>query len=139
VATGLLLFLLKRTSGRRFLNSLGAGDTNQEVEMNQGIGMLMLAAGTLFAAGASRTFTGVITDTMCGASHTMESPASKCVRDCVHANPSAYKYALYDGRHVYVLSDQRAPEKFAAQKVAVRGVLDQETRTIQVESISAVK
>jgi hypothetical protein len=107
--------------------------------MNKGIGMLMLAAGTMFAAGSSRTFTGVITDTMCKASHTMESPADKCVRDCVHANPSAYKYALYDGKHIYVLSDQRTPEKFAAQKVNVRGTLDQKTNTIRVESISAAK
>jgi hypothetical protein len=112
---------------------------NQEIEMNKGIGMLMLAAGAMFAAGPSRTFTGVITDTMCGASHAMESPASKCVRDCVHANPSAYKYALYDGTHVYVLSDQRTPEKFAAQKVNVRGALDQKTNTIRVESIRVAK
>ena len=37
----------------------------------------------------------------------------------------------------YTLSDQRTPEKFAAQKVTVRGVLDVKTKTIQVDSITA--
>jgi len=46
---------------------------------------------------------------------------------------------LFDGKEVYTLSDQRTPEKFAAQKVKVTGTLDAKTRTIQVESITAAK
>jgi hypothetical protein len=109
--------------------------------MRKEIAILMLAAGAAFAAGTSRTFTGVITDTMCGPNHAKMhvTPESKCVRECVHADPSTYKYALYDGKHVYVLSDQRTPEKFAARKVAVRGALDEKTSTIRVESIRLAK
>ncbi len=87
------------------------------------------------AAGAA-TFTGVITDTMCGKDHSMMkvAPDSKCVLECVKAGA---KYALYDGKDVYVLSDQKAPGKFAAKKVKVTGTLDAKTKTIQVVSIVA--
>ena len=37
------------------------------------------------------------------------------------------------------LSDQRTPEKFAAQKVTVIGTLDPKTKTIQVDSITEAK
>jgi hypothetical protein len=46
---------------------------------------------------------------------------------------------LYDGKEAYTLSDQKAPEKFAGQKVAVTGTLDAKTKTIKVDSISAAK
>ena len=35
-----------------------------------------------------------------------------------------------------MLSDQQAPEEFAGQRVTVTGTLDDETRTIQMESIT---
>ena len=109
--------------------------------MKKGIVTLMLAATVAFAAGATQTFTGVITDSMCGKSHKAMgvTPDSKCVRDCVRADPSRYKYSLYDGKSVYVLSDQQTPERFAAQKVTVKGVLDQKTNTIRVDTIAAAK
>jgi Protein of unknown function (DUF5818) len=44
---------------------------------------------------------------------------------------------LYDGKDIYTLSDQQAPEKFAGQKVTVVGALDANTKTIKVESITA--
>jgi hypothetical protein len=115
--------------------------TIQEHEMLKGIGILALAAGAGFAAGPVRTFTGVVTDTMCGADHAMMNvkPESKCVRDCVKSDPSKFKYALYDGKNVYILSDQQAPEKYAAQKVSVRGTLDPKTSTIHVDSIAPAK
>ena len=40
---------------------------------------------------------------------------------------------------VYVLSDQKTPEKFAAKKVTVTGTLDAATKTIKVDSIAAAK
>ncbi len=46
---------------------------------------------------------------------------------------------MYDGKSAYVLSDQKAPEKFAAQKVTIMGTLDAKTNTIQVDSIKAAK
>ena len=93
-------------------------------------------AALAFAADTPKTYTGVITDEMCGKDHAMMNvkPDSKCVADCVKAGS---KYALIVGDQVYGLSDQKAPEKFAAQKVAVTGTLD--GKTIQVKSITAAK
>ncbi len=109
--------------------------------MKKGIVTIIMAATATFAAGPTRTFTGVITDSMCGKSHQAMgvTPDSKCVRDCVGADPSRYKYSLADGKNVYVLSDQQSPERFASQKVNVKGVLDQKTNTIRVDTMVAAK
>jgi len=90
------------------------------------------------AAQSTRTFTGVITDSMCVLNHGMMKiqPESKCVIQCVKTSKNV-KYALHDGRNTYVLSDQQTPEKFAAQKVKVKGVLYEKTRIIKVDSIEA--
>jgi hypothetical protein len=100
------------------------------------IGFLALA----FAAADKQTFTGVITDDMCGkADHKSMNmgPDAKCVTECVKGMGG--KYVLYDGKSAYILSDQKAPERFAAQKVTITGTLDAKTNTIQVDSINAAK
>ncbi len=92
----------------------------------------------LGAASPKQTYTGVITDAMCGASHSMMNvkPDSKCVVECVKRGS---KYALLVGSKVYTLSDQQAPEKYAAQKVKVTGTLDAKTETITVAKIEPAK
>jgi hypothetical protein len=94
----------------------------------------VLSAGLLAAAAGPQSFTGVITDTMCGANHKPMNvtPDSKCVLECVK---SGSKYALLVGTNVYVLSDQQTPEKFAAQKVKVTGTLNAATKIIKVDKI----
>jgi hypothetical protein len=88
----------------------------------------------ILALTLSETFTGVVTDTMCGATHTMMKgqPDEKCVRMCTKGSD---QYALSDGENVFKLSDQTKPAKFAAQKVKVTGTLDKKTNTIKVTSI----
>jgi hypothetical protein len=83
---------------------------------------------------SAETFTGVVTDTMCGAKHTMlkDAPDDKCIRACLKGSS---EYALFDGETVFKLSDQKQPGKFAAQRVKVTGTLDQKTKTIKVGSI----
>jgi hypothetical protein len=95
----------------------------------------------LAAAASGAQFKGVITDTMCGSSHKEMNmgPDDKCVRECVKMDPTKWKYALYDGKEVYVLSDQKAADKYAAKKVTVTGTLDEKTKTIQVQSIAPAK
>ena len=97
---------------------------------------LFTGAALVFAAAAPKTYTGVITDTMCGKDHAMMNikPDSKCVAECVK---SGSKYALLDGSNVYELSDQKTPEKFAGQKVKVTGTLD--GKALKVTSIVAAK
>ncbi len=100
---------------------------------------LFLAAGAMFAAGP-QTFTGVITDSMCGNNHAHMGikPDSKCVRECV-GDGKTYKYALLVGNNMYVLSDQQTPAKFAAEKVTVTGTLYEKTKILKVDSIKPAK
>ena len=97
-------------------------------------------AALAFAAAGKQTFTGVITDDMCDkADHKSMNmgPDAKCVTECVKGMSG--KYVLYDGKSTYILSDQKTPEKFAAQKVTVTGTLDAKANTIQVDSMKAAK
>ncbi len=100
----------------------------------------MILAGTLLVGTASgaQTFTGVITDLMCGKDHAAMkvSPESKCVTECAKAG---YQYALYDGKNLFTLSDQEAPAKYAAQKVKVIGTMNAQTKVITVQSIQPAK
>jgi|SRR5438093_7767744 hypothetical protein len=101
----------------------------------------LLAVAALSAAQGKQTFTGTITDDECGrADHTrmkMGPTDAACVQACISAHSGSY--VLYDGKDVYTLSDQRAPEKFAGQKVTVVGTLDATTKTIRVDSIAAAR
>jgi hypothetical protein len=103
------------------------------------VGILAVAA--LAAPQRKQTFTGSITDDTCGnaghASMRMGPTDAECTAACISFHGS--RYVLLDGKTVYELSDQKAPEKFAGQKVSVVGTLDTKTKTIQVESISAAK
>jgi hypothetical protein len=103
--------------------------------------LCLLAVVSVSAAQSRQTFTGTITDDMCGrsghAQMRMGPTDAECARACIAAHGA--KYVLFDGKEIYMLSDQQTPEKFAAQKVTVTGTLDAKTRTIKVESISAAK
>lgn len=98
------------------------------------------AAMWLAAANQTGIFTGVITDTMCGQDHKMMNinPDSKCVRDCVKSSKQ-YKYALHEGKNMYVLSDQQTPEKHAGQKVKITGTLYEKTKILKVDKIEPAK
>jgi hypothetical protein len=103
--------------------------------MHKRAAFLLIAAACL-AADAPKTFTGVITDEMCGNDHKMMNvtPDSKCVTECIKAGS---KYALISGSKVYKLSDQSAPAKFPGQKVKVTGTLTGDT--IAVKSVESSK
>lgn len=77
---------------------------------------------------------GVVTDTVCGASHRGDLPDSECVRRCVASVPDA-KYALFDGHHTYVLTDQDAAAQLAGRDVIVTGVVGPDGHTLEVASI----
>lgn len=102
----------------------------------------LLLAGAALSAAASQTYTGTITDQLCATSagHSkmrMGPTDAECTKACVTAHGASY--VLYDGKNVYVLSDQRTPEQFAGQRVVVTGTLDAKTKTIRVDSITAAK
>lgn len=89
------------------------------------------------AAGKSQTFTGEVSDAMCGAKHEMPGSAAACTRACVSHGA---KYALVVGDKVYTLetSDKTALDKLndlAGTKAKVTGEVD--GTTITVKSVSA--
>lgn len=101
----------------------------------------LFALAALSAAPVKQTFTGMITDNICaigGHSQMQMGPTdAECTTACIGVHGATY--VLSDGKNVYMLSDQRTPEKFAARKVRVTGTLDAKTRTIQVDSITAAR
>jgi hypothetical protein len=101
----------------------------------------LFVAAVLSAAQEKQAFTGIITDEMCPTgshAHMRMGPTdAECARACITSHGASY--VLYDGKSAYVLSDQKTPDKYAAQKVRVVGTLDAKTKTIRVESIAAVK
>jgi hypothetical protein len=103
--------------------------------------LVLLAVATTSAAPDQQTFTGKITDDMCAmAGHSrmnMGPTDAACTIACVESHGAAY--VLYDGKNVYVLSDQKTPEKLAGQNVRVTGTLNAKTKTIQVDSMTATK
>ena len=101
----------------------------------------LFVAAAVSAAQEKQTFTGIITDDMCPlGTHTpmrMGPTDAECARACITSHGA--EYVLYDGKSAYVLSDQKTPDAYAAQKVRVVGTLDAKTKTIRVESIAPIK
>jgi hypothetical protein len=100
--------------------------------------IVMIFASAALMLAADQAFTGTVTDDMCGGNHKAMNMGSdeKCVIECVRGGA---KYALWDGKETYVLSDQKGAAQFAAKKVNVKGTLDATAKTIQVSSIAAAK
>lgn len=100
----------------------------------------LLLAGTFavsaFAAKAE-TFTGEVSDAMCGASHGSPDKAA-CTRSCVKKGS---KYALVVGDKVYTLEADDANktklDKLAGEQATVSGTANGDT--IQVNKVMAAK
>ena len=96
-----------------------------------------LTASLAFAA--SKSYTGVVSDSMCGAKHAMPGDDAGCTRGCV---AKGSKYALVVGDKVYTLdtSDKTALatlDKQAGAKATVTGT--EKDNTITVTSVRAAK
>jgi hypothetical protein len=99
-----------------------------------------LAGVPAVAAGGTQTFTGKVSDAMCGAKHDEAGIApAACVRACVQKGA---KYALVVGDKVYTLdtSDQATLDqlnKLAWEEAKVTGTATGDT--ISVKSVTAAK
>ena len=97
---------------------------------------LLMAFGLAISAfAAGKTYTGTVSDAMCGAKHM--GPAAECTRACVSKGS---KYALVVGDKVYTLetSDKTALatlDKQAGAKATVTGT--EKDNTITVSSVKA--
>ena len=93
---------------------------------------------TAFAAKAE-TFTGTVSDAMCGAKHMMEGDPAGCLRACVRKGSN---YALVVGDKVYTLDTKDQVlldrlDKLANEKASVKGQASGDT--IEVSSVSPAK
>ena len=99
--------------------------------------LVLLAAVLAVAADKPQSFTGKISDTMCGAKHMMAGASdADCTRACVKQGS---KYALVVGDNVYTLEggDAATLDKLAGQKATVSGTL--KDKTITVASVAPAK
>ena len=98
-----------------------------------------LAVVPIMAAGTTQTFTGKVSDAMCGAKHTEGLAPAACVRACVQKGAN---YALVVGDKVYTLEtkDQSAVDELsqlAWEQAKVTGIANGDT--ILVKSVAAAK
>jgi len=87
----------------------------------------------------TQSYTGIVSDAMCGKKHMMEGDPAACLRACVQKGS---KYALVVGDKVYTLdSDDKATlatlDSLANQKATVNGEANGDE--ITVKSVSAAK
>lgn len=93
------------------------------------------AQGEAAAVASEHTFTGILTDSHCGARHQMGSSKSpgECARMCVR---NGSQYVLVDGEKKFQLQGNAVTLNYlAGQRVSVEGSLD--GATINVSSIDA--
>jgi len=95
-------------------------------------------AASAFAA-AGKTYTGTVSDSMCGAKHAMAGDDASCTRACVSKGS---KYALVVGDKVYTLdtTDKDALatlDKQAGAKATITGT--EKDSVITVSSVKAAK
>ncbi|MBZ5696551.1 MAG: hypothetical protein LAN36_14475 [Acidobacteriia bacterium] len=86
--------------------------------------------------GADTTLTGIVSDAMCGAKHSMtKMSTADCVRMCVKGGQG---FALVVGDKVYNLrGDSAELDKYAGQKVILKGKLRGDT--VSVDSVAPAK
>lgn len=102
--------------------------------LSVGTSLLLMAS---FALAGTESFTGIVTEDMCGKKHTMMpgKPDSECIRACVKANA---KYALVVGDKLYRLTgDTKQIDQLAGKKVKVTG--DLTGTTLAVHNIAEAK
>jgi len=99
---------------------------------------LLLLTAAAFAGGKAQTYTGKVSDAMCGAHHMMEGSEADCAKACISKGS---KYALVSGDKVYILAGDKAAmanlDKLVGADAKVTGTLD--GNTIQVASVGAAK
>ena len=99
-------------------------------------GALALAAQTEKAA--SRTWSGTVTDSICGAKNAGPAGAA-CTRECV--SKKGAKLALYDAssKKVYLLEPQGKVTGHEGHNITIEGTLDKDNNTIHVTSLTMSK
>ena len=87
-------------------------------------------------AGTDTTLTGIVSDALCGAKHSMTNmSAAQCIRMCVKGGQS---FALVVGDKTYNLrGDSAELDTYAARRVTLKGKL--KGNTVAVNSVAPAK
>jgi hypothetical protein len=103
-----------------------------------GTASLLFAAGLALAQGDAKMITGVVTDTMCGASHGDGTDARTCTQTCVKEHGA--KLALYDktSKKVYVLDPQAKATGHEGHTVTITGTVDSDGKTLHIDALKMV-
>lgn len=100
------------------------------------VAIVVVLIAAVVATAATQTFTGVLSDSMCGAKHMVPGKTdAECTRYCVKAGA---KYAVVVDKKVYTLAgpqDQLSP--LAGKRVRITG--EKSGDTITVKTISSEK
>jgi len=101
--------------------------------------LVFLAAMMTMAASKSQTFTGEVSDSMCGAKHMMAGSKGDCARACVGKGSS---YALVVADKVYTLHTANQAtldqlSQLAGEQAKVTGTADGDT--IEVSKVAGSK
>ena len=93
-------------------------------------------AGAIAAFAQQQTFTGTLTDSMCGTSHmAKDKTPAECTRMCVK---DGMKYSLAVDKRLYTLEGHEAElSKLAGQKVTVMGTVRGDV--VSVQSVNTAK
>ena len=86
-----------------------------------GLVLALFAAGLLYAA--TGTWTGYISDSMCGAKGTSEKHAD-CAAKCVKEHGAKYVFVNDADKKVYAIDDQDKVAAHAGHHVTVKGSVD---------------
>jgi len=99
--------------------------------MKDGIILFLATFFAITTLAQEKTFTGVISDSMCTTNHMLKemkaANQAECVRKCVK---DSFDYALVVGKDYYILKgNPEELDKYAAQRVTVKGTLQGDTLT----------
>jgi hypothetical protein len=92
--------------------------------------LIFALGGMVIAFAQQQSFTGVVTDSMCGATHmAKDKTPAECTRMCVK---DGMKYALGADKKLYTLEGHEEElSKLAGQRVTVKGTLKGDTLSVQ--------
>jgi hypothetical protein len=96
---------------------------------------ILASALVAVAADKPQSFTGTVTDAMCGASHQMSGSPAECLKSCIKGGSA---YALVVGDKVYKLQGKTdGIEAIGDGKATVTGTV--KGNTIEVETVAPAK
>jgi hypothetical protein len=116
--------------------SKSQGEAEMNTKAKLAAGLILALAGAFAAVAQQQSLTGVVTDSMCGATHmAKDKTPAECTQLCVK---DGMKYALAVEKKVYTLEGHEADlAKLAGQKVTVKGTL--KGGTLSVQEVAASK